>query len=137
MRAFHVAGTAAVENVVPHLATEGIRLPVRIADRDNVGMARKADMRRSGANAREQIVDLPIPQRCDGKAKPCQSVGECGLRASIGRCDRGAADQRLGKGQRIVQFLHGEPSPSPAQRQEDWKGGLPNKGPYINRAATR
>ena len=81
-------------------------MPIRIADRDNIGVARKADMRRSGADAGEQIVDLSVAQRCDGKAKSCQSVSQCDLRAGIGRCDRGATDQRLGEGQRIEHFLH-------------------------------
>ena len=58
MRALHVAGATAVKNVVAYLATERVGLPVRRADRNDVGMAREADMRRPGANAGEQVVDL-------------------------------------------------------------------------------
>ena len=102
--ALHVACAAAVQDAVAHLAGERIGLPLCGADRDHVGMAGEADMRRSGADAREQVVDLAIAQRGDREAELPQRVGQHGLRAGIGGRHRSAADQRLGKRQGVVQL---------------------------------
>ena len=115
MRALHVAGAAAVQDAVAHLAAERIDLPVRSADRHHVGMAGEADMRRSGADAGEQVVDLAVAQRRDGEAELLQSVGQHRLRAGIRRRHRGAADQRL----------------------RERRSGIDADRSQINRAATR
>ena len=100
----------------------GSRLPVRRADRDDVGVAGEADVRRSGADAGEQVLDLAVAQRRDGEAELPQGVRQHGLRAGIGRRDRGAADQRLGERKRVVEIGHGcapsryVTSPSPCGR---------------------
>ena len=67
--ALHVTGAAAVQDAVAHLAGERTGLPVRGANRHDVGVTGKADVRRAGADAGEQVVDLAVAQRCDGEAE--------------------------------------------------------------------
>ena len=107
-------------------------------------MAGEADVRRSGADAGEQVLDLAVAQRRDGEAELLQGVGQHGLRAGIGGRDRGAADQRLGERQGVVRLVMVGPLPDPLPQGEGdvlldlppLRGGL-GRGPTVNRAAIR
>ena len=102
MRALHVAGAAAVQHAVAHLAAERIGA---------ASAPRRPAPRRYGRRSRDAAP--PVPRRAnrfsispkrsrrDGEAEPLQRVRQHSLRAGIGRGDRGAADQRLGERQRI------------------------------------
>ncbi len=102
-RALHVAGAAPVQRAVDHRALER-RHPPALARRHHVGMAGEAQMRRTVAEAREQVRRAlrPVPERQGehGEAEPAQRVGQHRLRPVIGRGDGRAADQRLGQRQR-------------------------------------
>ena len=67
--ALHVAGAAAVEHAVPHHGGEGVVRPARVAGRHHVGVAGPAEMRRAGAAAGEEVLDLS-PKRSRWQAKP-------------------------------------------------------------------
>ena len=149
--ALHVAGAAAVEDAVAHFAGERVGLPVGGADRHHVGVAGEAEMRRAGADAGEQVVDLAVAQRRDGEAELAQRVGQHGLRAGIGRGYRGAADQRLGEreaGLGGLSWLRTAPSPNPLRARGGGSTGLRlspspcgrglgGRGRILNRAAVR
>ena len=64
---------------------ERIGLPFAGTDRHHVGVAGEADMRRPGADAREQVLDLAIAQRRHGEAEALSASLKHGLRAGVGR----------------------------------------------------
>ena len=72
-------------------------------------MAGKADMRSAGADACEQVVDFAITQWRHCEAETLQRIAEHLLRTGVRGRHRGAADQRLRKGKRIMELWHGGP----------------------------
>ena len=67
--ALHVAGAAAVQDAVPHLARERFGLPACRPNRDHVGVAGEAEVWRACPQAGEQVLDVAEAQRRYGEAK--------------------------------------------------------------------
>ena len=93
--ALHVAGAAAIQDAVPYLGGKGVVAPVRGTHRHYVGVAGEAEMPPAGAQARVQILDLPVFQAMDREPQAFQCARQYRLRSTIGRRDRVAADQFL------------------------------------------
>ncbi len=106
--AFHVDGAAAIEKAVLDLAGERAVAPGGlVAGRHHVGMSGKGDVRRRGADAGIEIVDVGGAGFAEGDAMHLEAGGfqdvfEHAERAGIGRGDGGAADQVAGNGNGII-----------------------------------
>ena len=105
--ALHVGRAATMQHAVAKYAAERIVAPLlRVARRHHVGMAREAEMRRVVADAREEIVDRRVPgllepQPLAAETERLQMPRERFKRPAVFRRDAAAADQRLGKRDRV------------------------------------
>jgi hypothetical protein len=100
--ALHVDGAAPVQKAVLDLARKRAVGPrALLAGRHHVGMSGKADMRRAGADAGVEVVDIGGAGLAEGDAVRLKAGGfqdgfQHAERAGIGRGYRGAANQIAG-----------------------------------------
>ena len=103
--ALHVDGAAAVQKAVLDVAGERAMGPCAlVARRHHVGMAGKGDVRRAGADAGIEVVDIGGAGFAEGdamhlEAGGLQDVFEDAERAGVGRGYGGAAQQVAGDGE--------------------------------------
>ena len=103
--ALHVAGAAADEVAVYHVAGEGVGGPAGGAGRDDIGVAGKAEMGGGSAEAGVEVGGAAEWKVVHREAEAAQGGVEHVLRAVIGGGDGAAADQGLGEWKGIAQRM--------------------------------
>ena len=110
--ALHVDGAAAVQKTVLDVAGERAVGPgALVAGRHHVGVSGKGEVRRRGADAGVEVVDIGGAGFAEGEAMHLEAGGlqngfEHAERAGVGRGYRGAAQQVAGDGEGGEGIIH-------------------------------